>query len=223
MSLTFFVFHFLRRRSEKAESSFRSMLQEDMSTNTSFQLEAGMSSSQDQWTNRHKNIYSGSSTEDSSANEFKQMNRGFSLEQQSFPSHISPSESSTVTCQGLPTSFQMDYANHSGMLQGLLGSENQPQQQSGFEINRSMNYPYQPDYGMSSSSDQPWSKFPHFLRGSPPKQPPPQSQLHFSNTAAFWNASAPAMNDVRSGFFPSLQMQLPSSNFDEKPKVINRI
>lgn len=160
---------------------------------------------------------------DSSMNEFKQMGRGFSLDQPQFSPHESSSDS-TVTCQALQSSgFQMDstaiYGSPSTMLQGLLVSDNQPTQQASFE-NRPMSYPYGANYGISSNELVPsWSnKVPQFLRNSPPKQPP-HSQLHFSNNAPFWNASASSMSDVRPNFFPSLQPQFPTSNFEEKPKV----
>ncbi|KAA8526896.1 hypothetical protein F0562_008875 [Nyssa sinensis] len=174
-----------------------------------------MQSSQDHW---RQKIYSGSC--DDSPVEFKQINRGFSLDQPQLSSHISSGDS-TVTCQGLTTSFQMDsalYGSSSTTLQGFMGSDNQPHQ-SNFE-NRSMNYQYPPNYGMNSGEQLPssWSKFPQFIRNSPPRQQPPHSQLHFSNNAPFWNASAAAMNDVRSSFFPSLQTQIPTPSFDEKPK-----
>jgi len=84
-----------------------------------------------------------------------------------------------------------------------------------------MNFPYPASYGVNSSELLPsWSKVPQFLRTSPPKQQP-QSHLHFSNNAAFWNASdqAAAMKDVRSSFFPSLQQQYTNPSYDEKPKV----
>ncbi|KAA8526898.1 hypothetical protein F0562_008873 [Nyssa sinensis] len=167
-------------RSGKAESSFRSLLQEDLSSNTSYQQQEN---------------------------------------QPQLSSHISSGDSTTVTCPGLTTSFQMDsavYGSTSTMLQGFVGSDNQPQQ-STFE-NGLMNYQYPSNYGMNSGELLPsWSKFPQFIRTSPPKQPP-HNQLHFANNAPFWNASAVAMNDARSSFFPSLQTQFPTPNFDEKPK-----
>ncbi|KAK8648517.1 hypothetical protein V6N13_129267 [Hibiscus sabdariffa] len=136
------------------------------------------------------------------------LSRGFSLDESQFSPHGSSGDS-TVTCQGLPSSFQMNstalYGSPSTILQGLLGSENQPQQQqqqSAYE-NRSINY----QYGMNSN-DQ------HQLHG----------QLHFSNNAPFWNPSAASMADhVRPGFSPSLQPQFPTGNFDEKPKNISQV
>ncbi|CAN4087425.1 unnamed protein product [Withania somnifera] len=79
-----------------------------------------------------------------------------------------------------------------------------------------------------------WSKFPQFLRTSPPSKqpllsssspspplPPPHNQLHFSNTTPFWNASAAAMSDVQSSLFPSNlhNPQLPNNTtLDKKAK-----
>lgn len=200
-------------RGEKAQSSFRSILQENMNSNANFQQETH-DQQQLQWRDK---LFTGSSGE---------MSRGFSLDQTQFSPQYSSGES-TVTCQGLPTSFQMDsaalYGNSpSTILQGLLGSphdHNQPQPPS-----PSINFPYQANYGINSTELLPsWSnKFSQFLRTSPPKHPSnsPHSHLQFSNTATFWNAPhEAAMKDVRPTFFPSLQPQFPTAGFDEKPKV----
>ncbi|CAK7338305.1 unnamed protein product [Dovyalis caffra] len=203
-------------RGDKSESSFRSMLQDNLSSSTNYQQETGIGSSQAQWRER---VFTGVSG-DSSMTEFKQMNRGFSLDQPQFSPHGSSSDS-TVTCQGLQSSFPMDsssiYGSPSTMLQGLLVSDNQAQQSS-FE-NRSMSYAYGANYGINTNELlHSWSnKVPQFLRNSPPKQPP-HNQLHFSNNAPFWNASASSMSDVRPSFFTSMQPQFATSNFDEKPK-----
>ncbi|XP_028086624.1 transcription factor bHLH123-like [Camellia sinensis] len=198
-------------RGGKAESSFRSMLEEDLSSSTTnFHQETGMGPSQEQW---RQKIYSGSS-DDSTANEYKQINRGFSLDQPGFSSG-----------EGVSSSFQMDqagYGSPSTILQGLLGSDSQQQQQqqqqSSFE-NREVNYLYPPSYGMNSGELlPPWSKFPQFMRNSPPKQPP-HGQLQLSNATPFWNTTAAAMSDARSSFFPSLQtQQFSPQTFEEKPK-----
>ncbi|GMY31572.1 transcription factor bHLH123-like [Fagus crenata] len=211
----------LRGDQKPGDSSFRSMLQENLNTNTNFQQETGMGSSQVQW---REKLFSGMSGGDSSSNEFKQINRGFSLDQPSFSPQYSSGDS-TVTCQGLPSSYQMDssalYGNPSTLLQGLLGPENNQPQQPSFE-NRSMSFPFPPNYGVNSNELLPsWSKVPQFLKNSPPKQPVPHNQLHFSNNAAFWNASEAAMKDVRSGFFPLMQPQFPTQSFEEKPKTIS--
>ncbi|KAL0300064.1 UNVERIFIED_CONTAM: hypothetical protein Sangu_3142000 [Sesamum angustifolium] len=100
-------------RGEKGESSFRALLQEDMSSNSSsFQQESGATAaSQEHW---RQKLYSGASSEDSSVN----INpRGFSLDQPQFSSQAS-SNDSTITSQ---TGFQVD----SSAAYGLLLSENQ--------------------------------------------------------------------------------------------------
>ncbi|XP_059662572.1 transcription factor bHLH123 isoform X2 [Cornus florida] len=210
-------------RTGKTESSFSSVLQEDLNSSRNYQQESGIGSSQEHW---RQKMYSGSH-EDSSVSEFKQRG-GFSLEQpQQFSSHISSSESS-VTCQALPSSFQIDsavYGSPSTMLQGFLGSDNQPAELSAFENqNRSMNFPYPPNYAMNSGELLPnsWSKFPQFMRNSPSKHTP-HSQLQFSNNATYWNASAAATNDVRSSLFHPLQPQFPMQSFDEKMKNTSEV
>ncbi|KAF5461038.1 hypothetical protein F2P56_020865 [Juglans regia] len=202
----------LLSRGEKADSGFRSMLQET----------GNMGSSQVQWRER---LFSGMSGSESSANEFKQLNRGFSLDQSPFSPQYSSGDS-TVTCQGLPSSFQMDsalYGSPSAILQGLLGPDNQPHQQPSLE-NRPMSFPYPANYGLNSTELLPsWSKVPQFLRTTSPPKQTPSSHLHLSNNAPFWNASEAAMKDVRPSFFPSLQQQFPTPNFDEKPKNISEV
>ncbi|XP_073311587.1 transcription factor bHLH123-like [Primulina huaijiensis] len=203
-------------RGEKSESSFRSMLQEDSNTSNFLQESGTAASSHEHW--RHK-LYTGASSEDSSANDFKQINRGFTLDHQSQFSSQANSNDSTITSQNLNTGgYQVD----SAAAYGLLMSENQPQNYE----NRSMNYPYPPSgYGHNPGELLPsWNKFPQFLRTSPPIHPQPlppgagSSHLHFTNNTPFWNASA-TMNDARSGFFPALQTQIPIAPcFDEKPK-----
>ncbi|KAL6283789.1 transcription factor bHLH123 [Prunus yedoensis var. nudiflora] len=205
-------------RGEKAETSFRSILQENMNSNTNFHQE---NDQQLQWRDK---LFAGGCG-DSSNNEFKQMNRGFSLDQTQFSPQYSSGDS-TVTCQGLPSSFQMDsgaalYGSPSTILQGLLGPHHDNQQPN----SAPMNFPYQANYGVNSSDQllPSWSKVPQFLRTSPPKQPP-QSHLQFSNNATFWNAPhEAAMKDVRPSFFPSLQQQFPTARFEEKPKNISEV
>ncbi|XP_052206504.1 transcription factor bHLH123-like [Diospyros lotus] len=178
-------------RGGKAESSFH--FQDDLSLSTNFQQETGIGPSQDQ---------------------FKQINRGFSLDQQFGPQIGGAGDGAT-------SSFPVDpaaYGSPSTIIQGLLGSDSH-QAQSSFE-HRQINYPYQASFGMSSGEHllpSSWSKFPQFLRTSPPKQQQPHSQLQFSNSTPFWNATAAAMNDVRSSFFQSSQPQFPPPTFDEKP------
>ncbi|KAK7342665.1 hypothetical protein VNO80_25621 [Phaseolus coccineus] len=219
----------LQLRGEKgSEGSFRSMLQENLSSpGTTFQQESGNNNialshhQQVHW--RPEKLFSA----ESSSNEFK---RGFSLDQTQFSPQYSSGDS-TVTSQGLPCTFQMDYVgNPSSILQGLLGheSDNQQPHQGGsasFE-NRPMNFPYSATtYGLSSNIElvPSWSKVPQFLRASPPKQPP-NNQLHFTNNAPFWNAnSEPSMKDARSSFISSLQPPFSPSNFDVQSKNISEV
>ncbi|XVE50456.1 hypothetical protein DITRI_Ditri01bG0163600 [Diplodiscus trichospermus] len=209
-------------RGDKSDSSFRSMLQDhNLNSNANYQQETGgIGSSQVHWRDK---MFSGVGG-DASVNEFKQISRGFSMDQSQFSPHGSSSDS-TVTCQGLPSSFQMD----STALYGSSPTIFQPQQQASYE-NHSINYQYgaaaaAASYGMNTNELLPnsWSKVPQFLRSSPPKQHL-QGQLHFSNNAPFWNPSAAAsMTDVRPGFFPSLPTQFPAGNFEEKTKNISEV
>ncbi|KAJ6753655.1 TRANSCRIPTION FACTOR BHLH123-LIKE ISOFORM X1 [Salix purpurea] len=199
-------------RGDKSESSFRSTLQDNLSSSTNYQQENGIGSSQAQWRER---VFTG----DSSMTEFKQMNRGFSIDQPQFSPHGNSGDS-TVSCQGLQSTFPMDsssiYGTAATMLQGLLISDNQAQHCS-FE-NRPMSYGYGANYGISTNEFLPsLPKGSQFFRNSPPKQLS-HNQLQFSNNTPFWNASASAMNDVRPSCFPLMQPQFATSNFDEKPK-----
>ncbi|KAJ0801745.1 putative transcription factor bHLH family [Helianthus annuus] len=224
----------LLRGDHKSDSGFRNLLQDQdslSSNTTNFQLENNL------W--RPQKMYPASSQDSSS--DFKQINvRGFHLDQQ-MPD--SDSES-IITCQGLNSSFQnMDlYGAPSTIMQSLFGSDhNQQQQDSNFDQNQGMsNYSlYQSSYGglnvpggvgggeLSTSN---WSKFPpqplEFGVNSPSKVQLDMggNQLHFANNARFWNASAAGgVNDIRSSFFPSLQIQLPLSSFEDKPKITPKV
>ncbi|KAK7262690.1 hypothetical protein RJT34_30266 [Clitoria ternatea] len=215
----------LMRGEKGSESSFRSMLQENLSSSSSnFQQETGnnnigLSHHNINW--RPEKLF----TPESSRNEFK---RGFSLDQTQFSPQYNSGDS-TVTCQGLQAcSFQMDYVNNpSSILQGLLGSESNNQESGSFE-NRPMsfpNYSAASSYGLNSNELVPsWSKVPQFLRASPPKQQPNNNQLHFTNNAPFWNAnSETAIKDAPSNFIPSLQSPFPTSNFDVQSKNISEV
>lgn len=201
--------------SEKGDTSFRSLLQEDLSSNNgNFQPEsdAAAASSQEHW--RHK-LFSGTPSE--------QINRGFSLDQSQFSSQAS-SNDSTITSHSLTTAFQVDSAT----AYSLLMSENQPH--SNYQNRPISNYPSYPSsgggYGGNAAEMIPAMKYPPFLRTSPPKQQQAtaannSNHLHFTNNTPFWNASAPppAMTDARSSFFPPLQSQIPTApSFDAKPK-----
>ncbi|GMH24320.1 hypothetical protein Nepgr_026163 [Nepenthes gracilis] len=220
----------LLRNEKGAESSFRSIIQ-GISTSTNFNQEAGgVFGTQVQWRNSEK-IFPGISGENSQ--EFKQINRGFSLDQP-METHHFQSESSSV------------YPTPSAIFQGLMSSDHhhhddhghqhhqqqqQQQQSSTFEYRPVINYAYnnqqQPSYGVAENDClmPSWSKTPQFFRASPPKQPPtmptPHTQLQITNSAPFWNASTAAaavLDTARPSFFPSLQTPLPMTSFDEKPK-----
>ncbi|KAJ6727991.1 TRANSCRIPTION FACTOR BHLH123-LIKE ISOFORM X1 [Salix koriyanagi] len=183
-------------RGDKSESSFRSMLQDNLSSSTNYQQETGIGSSQAQW--RSERVFAGVSAGDSSMNEFKQMNRGFSSEQPQFSPHGSSSDSTDCWDQIVKHSSLRSRTDRWVIHMGA-------------------------NYGVSTNDQLlPWSKTPQFLRNSPPKQPP-HNQLHLSNNAPFWNASSGAMSDVRPSFFPSMQPQFTTSNFDEKPKNISEV
>ncbi|TKY66639.1 dimerization protein [Spatholobus suberectus] len=219
----------LQLRGEKgSESSFRSMLQENLSSpDTNFQQESGNNNiGLSQHHHHHQQVHWRPEklfTAESSSNEFK---RGFSLDQTQFSPQYSSGDS-TVTSQGLPCSFQMDYVgNPSSILQGLLGPESnnqQPHQGGGSFENRPMNFPYSAaSYGLSSNIElvPSWSKVPQFLRASPPKQPPPNNQLHFTNNAPFWNAnSEPAIKDASSQLHPLVATPLLPIKFRCTTKV----
>ncbi|XP_077220518.1 transcription factor bHLH112-like isoform X2 [Tasmannia lanceolata] len=187
--------------SGRAESSYHEMLQEE-----SAQV-------QKDWSPK---IFS-SRAEDSS---FKQINQGFTLKQQCLNSGSSAGDC-TVTCQGLPSNnFSMNLGSYvlpSTLLQGFFEPDLQPHQIP-YENLRAMNYQSPVTYCTNSNefSLPTWPKIPQFLQNSPPKQQP-SNQLHFSNNAAFWNASTSGLNDFRSSFFPSTSGQFVTQTFEEKP------
>ncbi|XP_019192924.1 PREDICTED: transcription factor bHLH123 isoform X2 [Ipomoea nil] len=220
-------------RGEKGEqNSFGSMLQQqELSSNANYHHHHHQqeTASEEQW--RHRVLYSGGGgSDEASVNDYNNKQQmggggraGFSLDQ---PAHEYLGGGAS-TCQGLNTSFELDssYGSPSTILQAGLLVSNSNNNQPNFTARTSMSFPYNntpANYGaagdvMSSS----WSnKFPQFLRTTSPP-PPQQPQLHFSNNTTFWNATAAAMNDVRSTFFPSLHSQLPSSAVDEKPKNVS--
>lgn len=201
------------------------MLQESSRTNFQQETVMGLSQTQVQWTRGAENDH-----------EFKQVNninRGFSLDQNQFspPQYNSSGDShSTVT-----STFQVDSSSLYGttpsiLIQGLLGG-GPDHHHNNQQPHQPMSFPYPNNsYGsLNSNNDHlmpSWSNKvpPHFLRGSPPKQLPPNNinnQLHFTNNAPFWNASEAATNsikDVRSSFFPS---PFSTPNFDVQSKVHN--
>ncbi|XP_076948259.1 uncharacterized protein LOC143620445 [Bidens hawaiensis] len=195
------------QRTDDHQSGYQGLIHEDnsLSSNTNIFQET-------QW-KPHK-IYP------ESPSEFKQMNvRGFRLDERNYNDE-----------NGLNPSFQtMDqsYGSNSTIIQSLFGSNNNTNQQhdSCYDKNQGISYSYQSSYGgitlqsggSGSSGGEYPPQLPHqpqeFLGNSPPKV---QSQLQFSNTAQFWNASAASTMDARSSFFP-LQMQSPST-IEDKPK-----
>ncbi|KAL6543217.1 hypothetical protein OROHE_010737 [Orobanche hederae] len=199
---------------EKVESSFRSVLQEDF----------------------HHKLYSGlSSSEDSSANEFKQVNRPrFSLDKTGPFSCPASSNDSTITSgQNLTAGFQVDF-HYMLLSKNHHQQQQQQQQQQAAYQNRSsiMNYPNYPSIGAGYGANQSEfttsaNKYPQQFPGASlplPTDAASGSQLHFTNNTPFWNASAPpptTQDDARSSFFPvGLQThQIPTPpSFDEKTK-----
>lgn len=221
-----------RRGIEKSDenSSFRSMLQEDhdqLSSNTT-----NFQQAEQQWPPRSQKMmmYSSSAAATDSEGVFSSLNPSQLMSSTHHHHHLNPN-----TIDHLDSSLSMQYQNNpstTSMLPGLLGYEisHQPQQQQSTPFdNRSAitNFnSYPTSYGMnsSSSSDHDHQQLIMQQPNSWASNNKPQNQLHLSNNAPFWNAStaAPIINhDVRSNFFPSLQMQSASSTFDEKPKVTN--
>ncbi|CAN1239402.1 Transcription factor bHLH123 [Linum grandiflorum] len=203
---------------QQQQGSFRSMLQIENLNSTPPGYEPGGGGGL--WRERSSSsVYS--SENSNSMNEFKQIARGFSLDQPAAVHdfcHVSTPDTSAA-------GFQLGSGGGGGgMFHGgeLLGTE--PNHHMG-------NYP--PSYGGGGSSSSSanndmssgnWSssnKVPQFLRGNSPPAPK-HSQLHFSNNAPFWNASGAMSTDVRpaGGFFPPSssghqQHQLPT--FEDKP------
>ncbi|XP_010527143.1 PREDICTED: transcription factor bHLH123-like [Tarenaya hassleriana] len=182
----------LLRSDNKAETSFRVMVNSNANASTDVSMNASSSYQQESGSSQ------ASLWRDSSANvEFKTQlsNRGFFLDHTQFSPHASSSDS-TVTCQ----SFAMDnssttlYSNpnsSSNVFQGtFLGSD-------------------QPDRNQSSSLS--YSQYGNFGL----------SPLRFSNNTTFWNPTA-AAHDVSPRFFPAAALQSPeiqAPSFEEKPKV----
>ncbi|XP_058091026.1 transcription factor bHLH112-like [Magnolia sinica] len=199
----------LLRSSGRTESSFHAMLQEDLTPRTNFRQEMGMESPKD---------FSGGG-EDSSINAFKQLNQSFGLD----PHRLSSGNNSGDSTNSFSISSS-SYGCPSNLLQGLFDPDQQQQQQQQQQAaydNRPMNYESPMTFRLNSNEfAATWPKFPPFLKTSPPK-PQPSNQLHFSNNAPFWNASATTISDVRSGLFPSPQTQFVAPVFEEKPNCSN--
>ncbi|XP_076946502.1 uncharacterized protein LOC143618046 [Bidens hawaiensis] len=195
------------QRNDDHQSGYHTLIQGDhgLSSNTSnFQ--------ENQWKS-HK-MYSESPTE------FKQINE-----------HARYNNESRLN----PGFQHMDhsYGSNSTIIQSLFGSDHSNtslQQDSSYDHNyqnQGLSYSYPPSsYGAMTISGGGCGG-----GGGEYPPPPPQqkfsthspskvqlnTQLHFSNDARFWNASAASMNDIRPSFFP-LPMQSPSSTIEDKPK-----
>ncbi|KAI4296546.1 hypothetical protein L6164_036495 [Bauhinia variegata] len=148
----------------------------------------------------------------------KPMNQEFPLDQQNLSSG-----SSTVT---FPIGNSASYGFPSSLMQSLYEPETHHQQQPQHSLftNRSMAYSSSTgNYVTNSSNDlsPTWSnKVSSLLK---PKQH--LSGLHFSNNTPFWNASADAFADLRTGVFGSSQPQYnhQTPKFDEKHNSPNLI
>ncbi|KAH1066002.1 hypothetical protein J1N35_030989 [Gossypium stocksii] len=203
-------------RSNGRSESYNSVLQEGINSRLSCRKETGMDSSQIQkeWSPRSYT----SPGEDSSITTFKPLNQDFSLEQQRLNS-LTSSGNSRPTCQ-FPIG-SVSYGYPSTLLQTLFDPDSQPQSQqlSLFNNNRSIDYmsataTYEANDATESSPS--WPRSAPFVRPSLPKQQP--SNLHFTNNAPLWNASATGVNDVKAGFSPSqLQPEFLLQTFEEKP------
>ncbi|KAK9155969.1 hypothetical protein Sjap_003449 [Stephania japonica] len=195
-------------------NNFHSMFQEGV-------VESPVQVQRDHWSsNNCSNNGVVVSTTDSS---FKQTNQGFVLDQ-----HRSTSSESSVTCQGLPTSFSLDSSVSYGcppstLFQGLLESDLQAQQSPYGAISPSVNY----GMIMNDLSSPTWPRFPHFLKtSSPPKQQQiVNNQLNFSNNTPYWNAvstaSPPPNSNNRPSFYPSSQAPLLAPTFFEGKPTCN--
>ncbi|KAF8414044.1 hypothetical protein HHK36_002043 [Tetracentron sinense] len=210
----------LLRTRGRSETNIHPMLQEDSSSRPNFRQEMGLESPGVPKNWSPKNFFSGGD-QNSSSDTLKQMDQIFALNHQPLNSSNIPGDC-TVTSQGLPTNIPMYsalYGCPSTSLQSLCEPDLQPQQ-SLYE-NGSMNYESPTDYCIDLNEFSPsWSEFPQLLKSSHLKQQS-SNQLHFSNKAPFWNASAAAMNDVPSGYFSSSQTQFLTPTFEESPNCSN--
>ncbi|KAF6159352.1 hypothetical protein GIB67_032123 [Kingdonia uniflora] len=199
----------LLRSTGRPASNFNSIFHEDLRLRSNYQHETGIETNHPQKDWSSKNFAGGAA--DSSVNIFKQINQRFNNDQQHFSSSSSPAG----------TSFSMDsnsYGCPTTLLQGLFEPQFQPQQSS-YE-----NYPSSENYSGNINDLSPsWTKFPQFQKSSPPRQQP-SNQLHFSNNAHFWNASAALMYNGRSNILPlPAQTQFLTPSFEEKPSVKSKV
>ncbi|KAJ0966056.1 hypothetical protein J5N97_027194 [Dioscorea zingiberensis] len=169
----------------RVEPSFHAMLQDqDLSSRPVFRQGIPIESVQHQ-----------GSTDESSANLFKEMNQGFLLEQ-----HQEQGGNFSL----VPTSYGY---NTPTMAQGLYEQENKSSQQQSL---------YQSPMSFGSND------LPQFLKSSStPNKHPLSNQLHFSNNTPFWNASVGAATDVRPAFYSSMPTHFVQQAMEQKPSCNN--
>ncbi|CAN1239405.1 Transcription factor bHLH123 [Linum grandiflorum] len=198
---------------QQQQGSFRSMLQIENLNSTPPGYEPGGGGGL--WRERSSSsVYS--SENSNSMNEFKQIARGFSLDQPAAVHdfchgsggggggmfHASLMGNYPPSYGGGGSSSSSNTSSSTAANFGIVGANND----------------------MSSGNWSSSNKVPQFLRGNSPPAPK-HSQLHFSNNAPFWNASGAMSTDVRpaGGFFPPSssghqQHQLPT--FEDKPPKV---
>uniref|UniRef100_A0A1D1XEU8 Transcription factor bHLH123 n=1 Tax=Anthurium amnicola TaxID=1678845 RepID=A0A1D1XEU8_9ARAE len=195
----------LLRSSGRVEGGFHAMLHDDMSSRPYFRQETGIESNP-------------AHAETDSMNLFRDMNHGFIPDQSHLNSSVGHSADCTVdSFPAVPVSLGCPPT----LLQGLFEQDVKPHRSS--YDDRSTDFMSPMSYHRSSSEDSSpaaWSRIPQFLKVSPPKQQQqqPTHQLQFSNNAPFWNASAGAVADMRSGFYSSSQAPfITQHKFEEQP------
>ncbi|CAN1239401.1 Transcription factor bHLH123 [Linum grandiflorum] len=218
---------------QQQQGSFRSMLQIENLNSTPPGYEPGGGGGL--WRERSSSsVYS--SENSNSMNEFKQIARGFSLDQPAAVHdfcHVSTPDTSAAGFQlgsggggggmfhggellGTEPNHHVHHHQHASLMGG--GSSSSSNTSSSTAANFGI---VGANNDMSSGNWSSSNKVPQFLRGNSPPAPK-HSQLHFSNNAPFWNASGAMSTDVRpaGGFFPPSssghqQHQLPT--FEDKP------
>ncbi|KAK9080643.1 hypothetical protein SSX86_000401 [Deinandra increscens subsp. villosa] len=199
------------QRSDDHQSGYQTLIQEDhgLSSNTN---------------NFQENQWKSHRVSSESPPEFKRVNvRGSRLDEQA---HYNEENRLNPGFE----SMNHSYGSNSTIIQTLFGSDSNTslQQDSSYDLNQEMSYPYPSSYsGMTMSGGDggggEYSQPPppqEFSTNSPSKVQPENitAQLHFSNNAQFWNASAASMNDIRSSFFPLQMQSSDSSTIEDKPK-----
>ncbi|XP_072958529.1 transcription factor bHLH112-like [Typha angustifolia] len=203
----------LLRSSGKAENSFNSMLQEDLSTRSYFRHEAAPIESD------QIHVGGGGGGEESGINSFKDMNQNFILDQHHLNSGGDEPPQPDCGVTNYHLSPVVSYGCPSTMLQSLFEPDTRPQQ--------SIYQAQMPEFrGSPGEIFQPsWAKFPQLLKSSPFKQQLGQGhdQMQFTNNTPFWNASGGATNELKSGFYPLSPPQIVSQTFAAKPGCSNLI